>query len=162
MAFSRYRLRMIGVALALGLLYGLAWIGASRLVGRSNGLSPEASLLVADPACDPAVTTCTAHGQALNIELRLGGGARSLEPFSVEVFLHGPAASGIASVSSRFTMVGMDMGINRFVLDPREGGVWQGQAWLPICSTGRQDWKITVEATGSRRYEGEFSVVFER
>lgn len=149
---------MIGVALALG-LYGLAWISASRLVERSNELSPEVNLLAADPACDPSVTTCTAHGQALRMELRLGDGVRPLEHFPVEVTLDGPAAAKVHRVSLRFTMVGMDMGVNRFGLDTRGGGVWQGQALLPICSTGRQDWKISVEATGNRRYEVEFSMV---
>lgn len=162
MAYSHRGARTAGAALALGLVWGVVWTGASRLAERSNDISPAIRLLAEDQHCDPGVTVCTARGEALSMALRLGDDIRPLERFPAEVTLDGPAVTEIDSVSLRFAMAGMDMGVNRFDLRPRGTGVWQGQALLPICSTGRQDWGITVEVRGSRRYEVEFSVVFKR
>jgi hypothetical protein len=44
-----------------------------------------------------------------------------------------------------FSMPDMDMGPNQYTLIPNPAHTrWQGKIILPICSTGRRDWQMTV------------------
>jgi len=57
--------------------------------------------------------------------------------------------SAASTVLVDFTMAGMDMGQNRYRLAPGEAGRWQGQATLPVCTSGRMDWLARVEVLGA-------------
>lgn len=113
--------------------------------------------LSAPSACDPARQPCAAGDARLTVQLRLSGEVKPLQPFNVQVELAGEAAAaGVAKVSVRFDMVGMDMGLNRFNLNRQSGNVWQGQAMLPMCHHGRRDWRATVEIDGKEPYQAVF------
>ncbi|CUA81565.1 MULTISPECIES: hypothetical protein [Gulbenkiania] len=64
--------------------------------------------------------------------------------------------AGGQAPSAEFSMQGMDMGFNRyrFVAD---GKVWRARVTLPVCSTGRADWLMTLEVDG-RHYQLGFTV----
>lgn len=49
--------------------------------------------------------------------------------------------------SAEFSMVAMDMGINRyhFIAD---GGGWKADVTLPVCMTGDKDWVMKLSAAG--------------
>lgn len=42
-------------------------------------------------------------------------------------------------------MVDMDMGVNRYRLEPAGAGVWQANVVLPVCVAGRSNWIMTLE-----------------
>lgn len=116
-------------------------------------------MLRADPDCNPLGNQCVAGLESMAITLRLEDAARPLEPFRVEVEIDAANAREIESVKVRFSMVGMNMGINQFQLDRGADGSWQGLAILPVCSTGRVDWLADVEAQhGREAYTAEFFV----
>ena len=58
-------------------------------------------------------------------------------------------------------MIGMDMGINRFSFVKRGNGEWQTELMVPVCSTGRRDWRASVlyrRGSGLERIDFRLSV----
>lgn len=88
--------------------------------------------------------------------LELEDSLRPLQAFMLHVALAGPQAAQVRQVAVHFTMVGMDMRINRFELARTANKRWRGQAILPVCSTGRQDWSATVEVLADQLYTTTF------
>lgn len=113
-------------------------------------------VLTGDPSCNPSGKACTAYGQDLTVTLELEDGVRPLQVFTMHVALAGPKIEQVSRVAVRFTMVGMDMGVNRFMLARVANELWRGQAMLPVCSTGRQDWYATVEVSADQLYTVTF------
>jgi len=71
-----------------------------------------------------------------------------MQPFRVELEVTGLPPAIVTEVVVSFAMAGMDMGLNRYRLDPgSEPGRWRGQVTLPICSSGRTDWLAQISAT---------------
>ena len=108
--------------------------------------------------CDPVATACSAGNDDITLSLHLAGEVHPLKPFTVELDLRGRAAATVNKVTVGFAMVGMEMGENAFKLVRGADGVWQGQAMLPICSHGRRDWRVTVEAAGEALYTAPFNL----
>ncbi|HEB55540.1 MAG TPA: hypothetical protein ENI98_04390 [Gammaproteobacteria bacterium] len=80
-----------------------------------------------------------------------------LQPFPVVVFLTGFSGNKPASVRIHFDMTEMNMGLNQVQLSEKNGR-WQGQARLPVCSSGSNDWQATVEVkTGAEVYRARFN-----
>jgi hypothetical protein len=117
-------------------------------------------VLTVDSDCDPALTVCRVQHGDLALTLRLQDEFRALQPFWVQVNLAGSKAA-IDKVAVRFAMVDMDMGVNRFILERQDDGIWKGQAMLPVCSSGRRDWRVTVELAGNPPYAVEFSTLVD-
>jgi hypothetical protein len=77
----------------------------------------------------------------------------------VQVVAAGPP---VRELQLEFTMSAMDMGQNRYRLLP-EGNGWVGLVTLPICTTGRGDWRVTVRALGEeRQWEAVFPFEMEK
>lgn len=142
----------VGCAL-LGLLGGLF---LPRLLLPPDGTPAEAVPLAADPACVPTGRACTARRDGLSLTLRLPDEIQPLEAFALQVVLAGPQAGAVETVLADFTMADMEMGRNRFQMERQPGGQWRGQALLPVCTSGRRDWRVTVEVVGERVYAGRF------
>ncbi len=153
------RIAAIGsAAIALGLVLGYA---APRLKA-SLSLPVPSVTLHADPACTPVGVGCSADGERLSIALYLGQSLAPLVAFPVEVDFDGLLAGGVSAVAVEFAMSGMEMGINRVVLQRQPGGGWRGRGLLPACSTGRMDWRARVSAeTSDGRYAGDFALLLE-
>jgi hypothetical protein len=139
--------------LLLGILGGVYYPRLSQWLPHN---SAQAIVLPADRACHPVGKACTVSDAALTLTLRLGDSIQPLKAFPVLVSLAGETAAKVNQVAVSFTMVNMEMGVNRFALHQRAEGMWQGQALLPVCSNGRQDWRVTVEVIGDTAYAGEF------
>lgn len=105
--------------------------------------SDQGQVLVASADCDPQRQPCVAGTADAGVQFHLPEGARLMQPFPVEVTVHGPALDG---VTVDFRMQGMDMGVNRVGLQAAADGLWRAQVILPLCATGRADWIATVEA----------------
>lgn len=148
MAGSR-ALLLAGVApLLLGVLGGVLYPYWQRPV--------EIVPVLADPDCNPVEQFCTVQTPGGIIGLQITGPLKALQAFPVEVRLNNIIVPP-ERVSVRFEMVAMDMGSNHFVLQPTAES-WQGQAVLPVCSAGRQDWLATVEVVGTAAYAARFAL----
>lgn len=115
--------------------------------------------IVAD--CDSAKQACAARGEDLEFELRLGPPVRPMEAFGIQLRGLRGALDADAQITVEFQMRDMDMGLNRYRLEPAADGAWQGRAILPVCTTGRSDWIARVEIVQrGRRWTAElpFSV----
>ncbi len=163
--------RWIAWLLLLAGLIGLGFfIGKQQSHWRSV-LEPDAVSaihLVLPTACDPTHTICTAHAENRDLSLSVGVGeeVKPLIPFPVQVQLAGSASQTVRQVAVHFTMSGMDMRLWPMPLHPRANGgdgLWQGNAIVPLCTTGRQDWEITVVMHGQEQFvAGPFSFVVQR
>lgn len=111
--------------------------------------------LEAAPGCVPVDRWCEAGGDGAILALRLGPDVKTMAPFAVRARVRVPGE--IRRVVVDFAMQGMDMGVNRYRLEPGSDGLWSGQVTLPICSTGRLDWvaELKVE-TPKAVYRGRF------
>jgi hypothetical protein len=89
----------------------------------------------------------------MKLRFRIVSEIQPMQPFAIE--LETPEEVDAAGVD--FSMVDMDMGLNRYRLVRGEDGLWRGNAMLPVCTTGRRDWLATVEiADDGTAYAAEF------
>ena len=77
--------------------------------------------------------------------IQVTGTLKPLSPFTVHL-------TGISAHSARirFSMEGMEMGFNLYTLHPAPGGGVAGQVTLPVCVTGRRDWRMHIELDEAR------------
>jgi len=147
------------IALIVLFLVGLAgsWLYPRLSVWHEDKPLNPTVILNGEPDCDPAKKICVAHNEEISLSLSLQGPVRVLTPFAVTVRLDESAAwSSTNHIAVTFSMVGMTMGLNRFMLKQQDPRTWQGQAMLPVCSSGRTDWRILVEVAGDQQYATEF------
>ena len=125
-------LRTVGVA---GLFF---------LIAACNGENGEKrrQLGIAE-GCDAAVTTCFVREGSITISLKMGPGVTPLQPFPLTLAITGEK-NAVEKVLVDFQMQGMDMGSNRYRLEPQQG-VWQGRVTLPMCMASRMDWRAIIE-----------------
>ncbi len=147
--------RALAAAAAL-LVLGLT-IGTGRWLGGRFGTDaepPETTRLPLTAACDPTAEGCTAAAGAARLHFALSPDAGPMAPFEVHVRVEGVAAE---AVDVAFEMPGMDMGLNRYRLHRQAPGTWRTKATLPVCGSGRLDWRarVTARAAG-KRYEAAF------
>lgn len=155
--------------IATGIIIGLSALGIAvgrlypgRLyqgVDSSPRAAARASVLQADPACNPLGRACVARDTTMVVALELPDAIKPLSPFAVQVHLAGERAATVERVAVTFAMADMDMGFNRFELRRQAAHTWRGEALLPVCSMGRRDWRATVDVAGEPAYVGEFHLV---
>ncbi len=134
-------------------------LATASLLGACGQEISTPERLPTEASCDPRAMPCLAGTEQRGLSLHLPDNKlRALEPFTVEVRLLG---LGAAEVAVEFQMEGMDMGRNRFSLALQGVGLWAGEAMLPVCWSGRRDWRATVElsnAEGRRQAEFRFAL----
>lgn len=137
----------------------VAAMGSMALLGYrySDLLVPKADLIL------PLAENCDLHRTPCSARLPDGGTIElsilprpipTVQPLAVNV-----VASGVAPrrVEVDFAGVGMNMGINRVMLDTKAPGHFSGQATLPVCVTSRMTWEATVLVeTDSQRIAAPF------
>ncbi len=107
--------------------------------------------------CKPQRTPCNVKLADRQLRFYLPEKAFYLRPFPVLVLLTGFPPDEIKSVTIRFEMAEMNMGFNRVQLAEKNGH-WQGQATLPVCSSGSNDWLAVVKVkTGAGVYRARFN-----
>ncbi len=115
--------------------------------------------------CRLPTTGCSAGDKRLAITLRMPNGAIYLRPFPVELNVEGNEQLGLNRVELGLTMQGMEMGVNRFSMQPvpARPGVWNGSVTLPICSSGRTDWRVEVKVFSEERsYQVQFPLTVSK
>lgn len=106
------------------------------------GCSAGEEQVIAVP-CTDIVAGCTLAQAGLQVRFDRTPGA--MQAFKLFVAL--PQAR---EVHARFSMQGMEMGLNRYRLLADGPGHWQAEVMLPACVQGRRDWLLTLEADGAR------------
>ena len=95
--------------------------------------------------CDAAIATCHVSDGDIALSLSMGPGVKALQPFPLTLVIEGGEVAA-QSVVADFLMQGMDMGSNRYRLQPQQHG-WQGTITLPVCTASRMDWHAIIEFT---------------
>ena len=129
-------------------------MGAIAAVGYSLSplLLPKAETTLPTPSgCDLQRNRCTAampDGGTLEF-LISPRPIPMVAPLRIEVAVTGSAAR---KVEVDFAGVGMNMGLNRPLLEPAAPGRFVGTTTLPVCVTGSMAWRATVlvETDGAR------------
>ena len=89
-------------------------------------------------------------GCAFNHRGALASVRFSARPTPLEAFELNVRAPGATRISVEFQMVGMDMGFNRYDLRPTADGTFASKVTLPVCVSGRRDWRLTLDVDGTR------------
>jgi len=134
-------------------IFALTFLGACN----SSEHATEKALLEMGVAqeCDASEQSCLLVHDGAELQLTLDKEIRPLQPFHLQLLVKG-IQPPIEAVSVEFFMEGMDMGINRYRL-LGHGSDWQGEVTLPVCVSGRSDWRAVVEVDSqSNRYRGVF------
>jgi len=145
---SRHRLPLLALLLALACVA----VAAVKLAMPRPG---DDERVLAAQNCDPAADSCTAglpDGGRLTLSIAPNP-VRPLVPLQVRVGLEATQADRIEVL---FTGVQMDMGVQRSPLTG-DGRQFDGQAMLPVCTTGAMTWAATVRLT---RHSGTLVLPF--
>lgn len=134
-------------------------IGLSLLVAVPVALSLWRKAEDAGPArpavqlsCPDPVLGCATRIAGRAVRLGMVGPLKALRPFQLWVTV--PDAK---KMQASFTMVGMNMGFNRYVLIPDAAGIFHAQVTLPTCVSGRRDWVMTLDIDGEDRLTVPFT-----
>jgi hypothetical protein len=96
--------------------------------------------------CDVVEQGCVIEHQGEQFQLQMTR-PQGLKPFHITFT---SSTSELARVSVQFDMLGMDMQQPTQSLQQTGAAIWQNQAILPICSSGRSDWVAWIRF----RYQG--------
>ncbi len=116
--------------------------------------SANFTTLHTDPACDVTAGPCAATGEGLRVELQLPPAPVALKPMVVMVRTAGVQ---VEAPVLELSMIGMDMGDNRYRMLAEGGDSWRATVVLPVCIQDRADWigDVTFSARGVR-YRARF------
>ncbi len=96
-------------------------------------------------ACTTLASGCTVQADGREIRLGMVGDLKPLVPFQIWV-----KAAGLVKAEARFQMEGMEMGFNLYTLRADNEGVFRATVTLPICVTGRRDWRLLLDVDKTR------------
>lgn len=121
----------------------------------SCGNEPETAVtLNVPPGCVVTAGPCAASAEGLRVELQLLPLPEPLKPFQARVTITGKV---VTAPVLELSMIGMDMGDNRYRLVADKDGTWTATVVLPICTTGRADWIADVTfSADNARYRARF------
>lgn len=102
-------------------------------------------------ACPDPVGGCVFTHRGQTVQLRFSHPPKPLQPFTMTV-----RASSARQVHAEFQMLGMEMGLSRYVLAASAPGIFAASISLPVCVSGRRDWKLYLQID-AQRYVMPFS-----
>jgi hypothetical protein len=121
---------------AIGVFLMAGWLLVACGQQSDPELLPVTNLSVPQD-CD-VLAGCRVADEGVQLEVLFPVQPRALQPFPVTIQSVGGTRLTAASVS--FTMRGMSMGLNRYVLKSMSADKWEGEVTLPVCVSGRADW----------------------
>ncbi len=130
----------------LPLLIVLAFIAVAVIGSRMKRIPEAQGIACADP-----VQGCDFQHRGTLVQLKFSKSPSPMQSFTLSL-----QAPGVQLVRAEFQMAGMDMGFNRYDLHAVAPGLFTAQITLPVCVSGRRDWKLYLEVD-SRRYVVPFS-----
>ena len=124
--------------LAIGVIAAAAY-----KVYRQSAPPPGEQRVALDPTCDLHSGPCTLSGPD-GVAVTLDVSPRPIpliQTLTLSVQVEG---TPVSVVSVDFAGVDMDMGFNRFLLQARGAGQFNGTGMLPICTRSRMTWEARV------------------
>ncbi len=156
-------MRRLPLLLSMGLV--LSVIVASYVAWRSHTdkitRSAQQHLAVQsqdNSECDLARQTCIAQFADMQVQVELPQQPVYLKPFVLKVRTRGNSSVAITTVRAHFVMQDMQMPTPVTTLQAMPSAddgerSWQGNAILPVCISGRHDWRVVIELeTATTRY----------
>jgi hypothetical protein len=116
-----------------------ALVVAVILAGCGRAVPPSSTA-----ACPDPLVGCRLDIGQRAVTARFSEWPQALHPVVLEV-----DAAGAAVVKADFSMVGMDMLPNRYELVRTADGLWRASVVLPVCVSGRRDWKLALAVDGA-------------
>lgn len=123
------------------LLFIAAVLIAVAIVGTRSKQPHEAQAI----ACADPVRNCTFTHRGHTAQLRFSHSPKPLQAFTITV-----RAPGARQVHAEFQMQGMEMGLSRYVFVAGEAGLFTAQITLPVCVSGRRDWRLYLQIDALR------------
>lgn len=112
--------------------------------------------VICNSACNLLHGECYVNDSDVEYKIMFDDAPSSLIPFNVQLI---PIGSQPVDVFIEFEMEGMDMGQNFHSLN-NHGKFWSAKVILPVCSLGRNDWKMRVKfITDKKTHLTEFGFV---
>ena len=146
------------------LIFVLLASGVAYYAISNNNLrqKPSHRLKLLDQNCNPGQSACVAADDDHSLTLFFPEQVHYLQPFKMQLTTQGISSSQIEAVNVEYTMVGMDMGLNRFSLiavnDAKGQQRYEGEGILPVCVSGRVDWLANARViTAEKVYEAVFA-----
>jgi len=133
MSAPRHLHRLLPLVL-IALIGVVVWLNADRQDRSALGV-----------ACPDLVAGCAARVAGRDVRARADAPIKALRPFELWV-----EAAGAQRVEARFSMEGMDMGFNLYVLRAEAPGVFRARVTLPVCVSGSRNWLMTLDLDGTR------------
>ena len=114
-----------------------------------------------DKDCNVTRESCRAEVDGKVVHFMIHGPIYYLQHFDYELSLNGFEPNAITRATVEFDMLDMQMGLNRYIPQASEDGqTWRGVAVLPVCVSGRKDWRVTlVLETDTGNYRARFDFV---
>ncbi len=95
--------------------------------------------------CATLARGCSVQADGREFRLGMEGELKPLVPFQIWV-----KAPGLHKAEARFQMEGMEMGFNLYTLRADSQGIFRATVTLPICVTGRRDWRLLLDVDQTR------------
>lgn len=151
------------VGIVLIILLVVAGVYLNKLVNKDPVKQNTTVFLKSNPACDLNKQGCVASIDHQSVELRFKPAVKYLTRFDIEVVTSGFNPEMLEAMNVNFTMTGMQMGFNRFSLKKtQKKNVWQGMAILPVCVSGRKDWRVELSFGNSElNYTAIYNLIVE-
>lgn len=111
------------------------------VVGVRMQPSPQSQMIV----CADPVIGCEFQHRGQTVQLGFSHLPQSLQAFTIT--LHAPRAR---QVQAEFQMQDMEMGFNRYHFAADKSGVYTARVTLPVCVSGRRDWKLYLQIDSQR------------
>ena len=129
------------LVVAVLMLFAGYLLQKSGIFDENSTSRANAAVFVSD--CDLRLGGCEidASGQELTFTIDPRD-IQALRPLKVSANFHGNVGDLPESVSVEFEGVNMDMGYNRFVLEPSNSGLYTARAMLPACTAETMHWLI--------------------
>jgi len=128
---------------------------------RSPPADRPLTVLSALPGCDLQQGCRAGDEGSFSVELRFAAPPRAMKAFPVR--LRVATGEALETVMISFSMLGMDMGLNRYRMVLGASNTWTADVTLPICVSGRSDWIAGVElVTARRRFQWNVPFVLEK
>jgi len=125
----------------------------SYLIGALLENNRQTEVIVYKSTCDLLIEKCRVINKGVEYEITFDGVPSPLTLFNVRFTALSPQPSNI---KIEFEMEGMDMGSNFYLLE-NQGGYWDANVLLPVCSLGRNDWVLRVSVLyDEKTYLSEF------
>ncbi len=101
--------------------------------------------------CDPSLSICVMSYLSYQVKFKFKKKPSALKPFMIYVEI---SDNDIEDILVDFRMENMDMGMNVIHLSKMASNSWSGEAVLPVCSLGRNDWisRLKIRANNVQWY----------